>query len=346
MVVPASKATKDIPERNKVCGYSKTGPIKKSDDDVVSLPHSEKKSGKENLEQIVETMSSQAGTTEKYVQQIHNDGTFENKNPCVAMDKDLGESSSNLIEVYKSLGDSEEDPTKKTVLENRCNTKSTLNESRDLYHTDFHDGNSAGDNTCEGEVNDYSNLRSVESLDMECHESGDDTVIVVKEKPRSEKRKVEDKCDINVLAPKLHRTKAHGEIHFVAVGEALKIFLETHPLIQGMYLNRGKRDTKRKLVSVARQKTAIDTGSWKRGSRVHERNRLDDAFELTEEGKRRKEMVNNKCRRDEYVINWYLWCPGHSNCQRKCGGIGICSEGESFNIYRATVILLVKFISI
>ena len=95
-----------------------------------------------------------------------------------------------------------------------------------------------------------------------------------------------------------------------------------------MYLNRGKRDTKRRFVSVIRQKSAFDTGSWKRGSNVHERNRLDDVFELTEEGTRRVEMIKNKERRDEYVVNWYLWCPGHSNCQRKCGSVGKGADGK------------------
>lgn len=321
-MVPASKETKDLSEQNEVFR------IKRGDDTVVTLLHNEKKSRKEKIEEIVETMGDSDETIEKNVQGIHNDCTFQNEKACVAGDNEMAECSSDLMETYESLDDNQEDRTKKTVREDKCFTEPTLDEGHDSYQTDFHKANSAGGNNCEGEANDYSNPRSVESLDMECHESGDDTVIVVKEKPQGKKRRLEDKCDGSVLAPKLHRTKRHGEIHFVPVGEALKIFLETHPLIQGIYLNRGKRDTKRKLVSIARQKTAIDTGSWKRGSRVHERNRLDDAFEFTDEGKRRREMINNKCRRDEYVINWYLWCPGHSNCQRKCGGLGICSEGE------------------
>ena len=370
-MVPASK---DLSERNKVCRYNKTGAIKRSDDAVVTLPHNEKKSKKVKNEEIVETMGDSDGTTQKNVQGMHSDCTFENEKPSFAVNNELAECSSDFIEAmgdsdgtteknvqgmhndcafenkkssfagdnelakcssdltkeYESLDD-KEDRTQKTVYEDKGLqnfTEPTLNQGHDSYLTDYHNASSAGGNNCDVEVNDYSNPRSVESLDMECHESGDDTVIVVKEKPQGKKRRLEDKCDGSVLSPKLHRTKAHGEIHFVPVGEALKIFLETHPLIQGIYLNRGKRDTKRKLVSVARQKTAIDTGSWKRGSNVHERNRLDDAFELTEEGKRRREMINKKCKRDEYVINWYLWCPGHSNCQRKCGGIGICSEGE------------------
>ncbi len=180
----------------------------------------------------------------------------------------------------------------------------------------------------EEETNSCQDDQSVHSFDMECRESGDDTVIIMKEKLPKKKRKLKDISKGKVIAPKLHRTKADGEIHFISVGEPLKKFLECHPMVQGMYLNRGKRDLKRKFVTVARQQSAVDTGSWKRGSLVHERNRLDDAFVLTEEGMQRAEMITSGQRRDEYIVNWYLWCPGHSSCQRKCGSVGKCSPGK------------------
>ncbi len=182
------------------------------------------------------------------------------------------------------------------------------------------------DGSVKDETDSCQDPGSVRSLDVECHESEDETVIILKQKPvRKRKSKVDPECQI--IAPKLHKVKSEGEVHFVQTGTPLKRFLEAHPMIQGMYLNRGKRDTKRALVTVARQQSAVDTGSWKRGAGVHERNRLDDAFQLTEEGQRRALLVENRQRRDEYVVNWYLWCPGHNNCRRHCGGIGKCLSG-------------------
>ena len=192
---------------------------------------------------------------------------------------------------------------------------------RKLDQTSVHQEEDGDEDDTVDESHDYSNPRSTESLDMECHESGDDTVIVVKEKLSGIKRKVTDRAGESVIAPKLHRPRTEGEIHFVSVGEPLKRFLESHPSIQGMYLNRGKRAVKRKFVSVIRQKTAVDTGSWKRGSNIHERNRLDDAFELTEEGARTVERIRHKQRRG-----------------RVCSKIGICGVPDTI-IVNANAVL-------
>ena len=114
------------------------------------------------------------------------------------------------------------------------------------------------------------------------------------------------------------------------MGQGLKQFLATHPLVKGLYLNRGKRDIKRNLVTLERHNKAVDKGSWQRGHLCHERNRLDDHFAPTVEGRTRVGLIEEKRIRDEYVVNWYLWCPGHGNCQRKCGGYGTCLPGELY----------------
>ena len=133
----------------------------------------------------------------------------------------------------------------------------------------------------------------------------------------------------DVLQPKLHkRNRTDGDIHYVGVGQGLKRFLGEHSMVRRLYLNRGKRDLKKKLVCVKRQEGAVDTGGWKRGRNFHQRNRLDDMFEVTAEGKAKQDLILEKRVRDEYVVNWYLWCPGHGNCQRKCGGYGTCVQGE------------------
>ncbi|XP_064621248.1 uncharacterized protein LOC135484079 isoform X1 [Lineus longissimus] len=118
-----------------------------------------------------------------------------------------------------------------------------------------------------------------------------------------------------------------GEICFVKTGPHLKPFLNSHPILRNLYLNRGKRDVKKHLVAPRHLETAVDTGSWQRGKNVHQRNRLDDVFVYTEEGLARSKLVKTENQRDEYVVNWYLWCPGHGNCQRSCGGFGKCEPG-------------------
>ena len=131
-----------------------------------------------------------------------------------------------------------------------------------------------------------------------------------------------------ILSAKMHRkNKPKGEVAHVPVGQGLKKFLATHPLVTGLYLNRGKRDVKRHLVGLQRHNQAVDCGSWQRGSQCHERNRLDDHFIPSPEGHARISLIKEKRIRDEYVVNWYLWCPGHGNCRRKCGGYGKCVEG-------------------
>ena len=139
-----------------------------------------------------------------------------------------------------------------------------------------------------------------------------------------------DESSSKVIPPKIYkRNKAPAEVHYVATGKELKVFLANHPLLKGLYLNRGKRGLKRHLVSVRRDESAVDCISWKRGRNVLERNRYDDHFELTDKGEAK---MSSKCVRDEYVVNWYLWCPGHGNCYRKCGEYGGCVPGRIFTL--------------
>ncbi|XP_071079096.1 uncharacterized protein [Haliotis cracherodii] len=130
-----------------------------------------------------------------------------------------------------------------------------------------------------------------------------------------------------ILRAKLHKSADDGEVTNVDVGLTVKTFLRTHPAIRGIYLNKGKRDVKRNLVKMRRETLAVDVGSWQRGTHIHDRNRLDDHFELTEAGMEKKKRVEKRLSRDEYVVNWYMWCPGHGNCRRSCGGYGKCVNG-------------------
>jgi hypothetical protein len=119
-----------------------------------------------------------------------------------------------------------------------------------------------------------------------------------------------------------------GEICFVKAGPHLKQLLNSHPMLRNLYLNRGKRDVKKHLVTPKHLQTAVDTGSWQRGKNIHQRNRLDDLFVYTEAGRSRSDLVKFENQREEYVVNWYLWCPGHGNCLRSCGGYGKCEPGK------------------
>ena len=243
--------------------------VESSDGNVCCTDQDEDKTSKK-----LEAVDGSAGSNRKSREGMLSNSEVENRIPLHPQDR----SNSFLIESFESFQDSQEqNAVNKVGVDDKYISDVVLTEGQGLYQTSFDKSKPVNDSNCE-EVNDYSNPRSVESLDMECHESGDDTVIFVKEKPQGEKRRLENKYDGSFLAAKLHKAKSGGEVHFIPVGEPLKMFLERHPLIQGLYLNRGKRDTKRKLVSLARQKTAIDIGSWKRGSNIHERNRLDDAF--------------------------------------------------------------------
>ena len=138
----------------------------------------------------------------------------------------------------------------------------------------------------------------------------------------------------NVGKRKQRTTKAikhkydETEISFAQVGESAKIFLQKHPLLRGIYLNKGKREVKRRLIQLKRHKNAIDKGSYLRNGKINDKNRIDDMFEYTVEGKKKKDAVDENIGRDEYVVNWYMWCPGHGNCQRQCGGFGSCVKGE------------------
>ncbi|KAK6182708.1 hypothetical protein SNE40_010331 [Patella caerulea] len=126
-----------------------------------------------------------------------------------------------------------------------------------------------------------------------------------------------------------HNHDRNKEICFIPVGEAMIDFLKSHPSIKDIYLNKGKRHVKKNLVTLKRQESAIDKASWERKGHKLERNRFDDYFEVTDEGEKKKEEIGRCQARDEYVVNWYVWCPGHGNCMRKCGGYGKCKEGCS-----------------
>ena len=128
--------------------------------------------------------------------------------------------------------------------------------------------------------------------------------------------------------PRIHKRSQEGRVMYVPSGIRLQEFLDTEPLLRDINFNRGKRSIKRHLVLVTRWKDAVDTGSWQRGKHVNERNRVDDCFVLTEEGKRKQDFIQYAEQRDEYVVNWYMWCPGHGNCRRKCDGYGKCVEGQ------------------
>lgn len=138
---------------------------------------------------------------------------------------------------------------------------------------------------------------------------------------------MDERCGF--LGAKLHKTSMFGEVNFVEVGLKVHDFLKEHPLIQGIYLNKGKRAIKKNYVTLCRQKSVKDSGrlTWKRGTQEQGRNSVDDYFEYTEEGRTRKSKIDRKSVRDEYVVSWYMWCPGHGNCIRKCGGRGKCIPG-------------------
>ena len=138
----------------------------------------------------------------------------------------------------------------------------------------------------------------------------------------------ETKSKRKVKSTKAVSHKKHeSEVSFAQVGESAKIFLQKHPMLRGIYLNKGKREVKRNLIKLKRHQSAIDKGSYLRNGRVNDKNRIDDMFEYTEEGLKKKEEIDENNARDEYVVNWYMWCPGHGNCLRKCGGYGHCNQG-------------------
>lgn len=139
----------------------------------------------------------------------------------------------------------------------------------------------------------------------------------------------ETKSKRKIKSTKALRHKTYeSEVSFAQVGESAKIFLQKHPLLHGIYLNKGKREVKRNLIKLKRHQCAIDKGSYLRNGRINDKNRIDDMFEYTEEGKKRKDAIDENNARDEYVVNWYMWCPGHGNCLRKCGGYGQCVKGK------------------
>ena len=125
---------------------------------------------------------------------------------------------------------------------------------------------------------------------------------------------------------KIH-SRDNAEVCFAQVGRSAKIWTQEHPQIRGIYLNKGKREVKRNIVTLKRLPTAVDKGSYLRNGKVNDKNRIDDGFVFTSEGQRRRDLFEEGKVRDEYVVNWYMWCPGHGNCKRKCGGFGKCVEG-------------------
>lgn len=132
-----------------------------------------------------------------------------------------------------------------------------------------------------------------------------------------------------IKTAKIHNVKQQGELLYVPVGEPFKAFIREHPLIQGIYLHKGKREIKKQLAQLCHQCDVSDKmTTWRRGKEILERNCFDDYFELTEEGKREQKDVHLSRKRDQYVVNWYVWCPGHGNCRRRCGGFGVCLAGE------------------
>jgi hypothetical protein len=147
---------------------------------------------------------------------------------------------------------------------------------------------------------------------------------------RRMRKRMDKRCGF--LGAKLHKSSMFGEVNFVEVGMKVHEFLKEHPLIQGIYLNKGKRAIKKNYVTLCRQKSVKDNLklSWKRGEKSQGRNCLDDFFEYTEEGRARKSKIERKLVRDEYAVSWYMWCPGHGNCIRKCGGRGKCISGKAF----------------
>lgn len=141
----------------------------------------------------------------------------------------------------------------------------------------------------------------------------------------------DQKCCSPFKSAKIHkvRSRVHGELTYVAIGKAFSDFVDTHSLLKGINLYKGKRDIKKQYICLRRQSDAIvRTDSWKRAKAIQERNRLDDFFVLTEVGCCEQKQVLCGKKRDQYVVNWYMWCPGHGKCTRKCGGVGLCIDGK------------------
>ena len=147
------------------------------------------------------------------------------------------------------------------------------------------------------------------------------------EKLEDKGKEITSKKKYRVLSTKPKRHQKDAEVCFAQVGASAKIWTLKHPLINGIYLNKGKREIKKNLVKLKRQPSAVDKTSYLRNGKVNDRNRIDDYFEFTEEGKKKRERFEEGLVRDEYVVNWYMWCPGHGNCLRQCGGYGKCIEG-------------------
>jgi len=206
-------------------------------------------------------------------------------------------------------------------------------------HVIFHEPHGKLQETKTQSVNKNS-CQSKESTDNhssnvinESKEKSDETYLFQKPKKHVRTFNKENQMKIKARNRKLKDTapRRHckdGMVCFAQVGKNAKLWILEHPLVRGIFLNKGKRDVKKKLVNLRRQNSAVDTQSYFRGGIINDRNRLDDYFEFTEEGKELREMFENNLVRDEYVVSWYMWCPGHGNCQRRCGGYGKCAPGK------------------
>jgi hypothetical protein len=181
------------------------------------------------------------------------------------------------------------------------------------------------DNPVECQVDEH-NVKELDVYDFDEEETATDR----NSKSRSNKRKHLKGDDefSSILRAKQRRSSLEGiESFTVSTGSALKLFLANHPLLLGLYMNKGKRQVKHNFVTMKRDTEAIDKGSWTRGSKVMTRNRLDDHFELTPEGVVKLLAVERKEVRDQRVVCWYMWCPGHGNCLRQCQEYGKCIQG-------------------
>ncbi len=114
--------------------------------------------------------------------------------------------------------------------------------------------------------------------------------------------------------------------------DELEDFLGKNSVTRNTNLNRKLLDVKRKFVTQGtndKQKENFTYTLKKEDLSVKcRRNRLSDRFVLTDEGREKQRLVHEDIAEDVCVANWVLYCPGHSNCLRKCGGLGSCTAGK------------------
>ena len=139
---------------------------------------------------------------------------FENYNNVLV--KELSE----LVESVPEQGGS-----KDHSVESRCIRKSKAADITQIGQGDTYDDDIYDADNCIKETQNHSNPKSVKRLDKECSESGNDTVIVVKRKLRSKRQILLNTSTEHVISPKLHKTKAGGEIHFITRWKTFKSVL-------------------------------------------------------------------------------------------------------------------------